>query len=160
MKDHDLVLRLAPSDWSGCGYRVQKSLASAHPYLSFLWVAARPGLERRAEHSPGWPGVAGRPPYRWASGNGFRDAGTERFGTDRLYARVRKSTSQTGWMNEESPCLYPGECQRMTTCCVPVARRRASGVQASAQPLSMPPPACWQRPRMPIQVSPAWRLCQ
>src|SRR5262249_30090396 len=45
---------------------------------------------------------------RRAGGNGFRFAGTHRFGTDRLYGCVRKGTRHSGWMNEESPRLKPG----------------------------------------------------
>ena len=52
-------------------------------------------------------------PYRRADGNGFRFAGTNRFGTDRLYGCVRKSTRHSGWMNEESPGASFGECQEI-----------------------------------------------
>ena len=63
----------------------------------------QPRLERRAQYSGRRARVVGRPPYRWASGNGFWYAGTQRFWTDRLYERVRQGTRHSGWMKEESP---------------------------------------------------------
>jgi hypothetical protein len=81
------------------------------PELPQLWGEWRARLERRT-HSPGRrAGKAGCAPYRRAGGNGFGDATTERFWTDRLYERVRQGTRRSGWINEASPWLYPGECQ-------------------------------------------------
>ena len=74
---------------AGCGFRVKKTLSHADPYVPFLWAGAGSGLECRAEHSAGCPGVGSRTPYRRAGGNGFRFGGTQRFWTEDLYGRKR-----------------------------------------------------------------------
>jgi putative transposase len=89
----------------------QENPVAADPCVSFLWAGTGPGRERCAEYPGCCPGGSSPAPYRRAGGNGFRFAGTKRFGTNRLYGCVRKSTSQTGWMNEESPGFSRGECQ-------------------------------------------------
>ena len=52
-------------------------------------------------------------PYRWAIGNGYTTACTERFWTGYRYASFREGDAHVGWVKEEPPCLQAGECQ----CC-------------------------------------------
>jgi hypothetical protein len=96
--------RFTTQDCSGCGYRVKKSLAYADAFLPQLWLGAGSRLQCSAEY-PGYRVGAGDrpPPYRRAGGNGCCFGSTQRFGTGRLYGVAREGTSQTGWLNEESP---------------------------------------------------------
>jgi hypothetical protein len=103
--------RCTTQECSGCGYRVRDMPLHAHPQVSQLWPGTGLGLERRAHYVGRCPGGRGLSPNRRAGGNGFRFAGTKRFGTDRLYGCVRKGTRHSDWMNEASPGFSPGECQ-------------------------------------------------
>src|SRR5215469_12337188 len=104
--------RWTTQDCSGCGYRVQKTLSTR------THVCPHCGLVLDRDENAALNILAAAPlgsslsPYRRAGGNGFRFAGTHRFGTDRLYDCVRKSTRHSGWMNEASPGASFGECQR------------------------------------------------
>jgi hypothetical protein len=71
----------------------------AHACVSRLRAGARSGSQCGAHHlSQGMP-------YRWAIGNGYLSAGTQRFWTDYLYASFREDNEQVGWLKEEPPCL-------------------------------------------------------
>jgi putative transposase len=89
-----------------------KEPESANTCVPPVWFDFRPGLERRPQYLGCRARVVSRTPYRWASGNGFWYARTKRFWTDHLYGCVRKGTRHSGWLKEESPWIYPGECQR------------------------------------------------
>jgi hypothetical protein len=50
-------------------------------------------------------------PYRWAIGNEYSSAGTERFWTGYRYSSIREDNEQVGWLKEEPSRLKAGECQ-------------------------------------------------
>ena|SRR5437016_175823 len=76
----------------------------AHPHLYKLWC----GLGERSQCSPQYPGK-GTSLYPGAQGN-IRFAG-KRFWTDCLYSSLPTEDEQAGWMKEEPPSIYGGECQ-------------------------------------------------
>jgi hypothetical protein len=74
---------------------------SFHPdaCVSGLWVGAGSGSQCRAQH------LSESMPYRWAIGNGYPSAGTERFWTGYRYSSIREDNEQVGWLKEEPPRL-------------------------------------------------------
>src|SRR5689334_9458350 len=103
--------RFTTQDCSGCGYRVKKSLSQR------THVCPNCGLILDRDYNAAlnilMAGLVWLAKHRTAGQveTGSSRSVTKRFGTDRLYARVRQGTPQAGWMNEESPWIYPGECQ-------------------------------------------------
>ena len=115
--------RFTTQDCSGCGFRVKKTLSmrthvcpscglvldrDENAALNILAAAlAVAALLRTA----GQVGTGSALPEHSASGQ---------TATTRC---VRKSTSQTGWMNEESPGASFGECQMVRTDTNPLDRQ-------------------------------------
>ncbi len=110
--------KFTTQDCSGCGYRVQKSLSMrTHlcPQCGLIldrdWNAALnmllAGLAWLATHpaSAGQSRTAGQ--AGTGSGSPEQNAKVQAAST-RVFARAGRCA---GWMNEESPCMYAGECQ-------------------------------------------------
>ena len=76
----------------------------AHPHLYQLWC----GLGERSQCSTQYPGKGTRI-YLGAQGNIL--FGGQRFWTDCLYSYTHTGYGQAGWMKEEPPSMYGGECQ-------------------------------------------------
>ena len=103
--------RFTTQDCSGCGYRVQKSLSQRtqrcpscglvldRDYNAALNILAAALAVAAPLRTAGQVGTGSVLPEHIASGQTATTRG------------VRKSTSQTGWMNEASPGASFGECQ-------------------------------------------------
>src|SRR5947199_4078055 len=81
----------------------------AYAYLSELWS----GAGQRSQCRSQYPGKRIRT-SRCAHGN-RRTGLVKRFWTDCLYSFLPTEDEQAGWMKEEPPVIYAGECQKNTT---------------------------------------------
>ena len=122
--------RFTTQDCSGCGYRVQKSLSQrTHRCPSCGLVLDR---DYNAALNILAAALAGAAPLRTAGQVGTGSASPEQVASGQTAGTrcVRKSTSQTGWLKEESPGFSRGECQ-----CRSSGTAYSLGVAQSAAPV-------------------------
>ena len=109
---HDIpVIAVAPQftsqECSACGAMVKKSLSVRTHICTRCGVvldrdhnAALNILAKALERTLG---------HRETSSS---QAGGKRFWTDCLYSSIQTDDEQAGWMKEEPPVIYAGECQK------------------------------------------------
>ena len=108
--------RFTTQNCSGCGFRVKKTLSIR------THVCPSCGLVLDRDHNAALnilaAALAGAAPLRTAGQVGTGSASPEQNASGQTAGTrcVRKSTSQTGWMNEESPGASFGECQMCLIC--------------------------------------------
>src|SRR6266566_1552657 len=85
----------------------------AHTHLYKLWCGPGQRSECCIEYSGKGPRM-----YPGAQGNILFFGGGKRFWTDCLYSHAQTGYEQAGWMKEEPPSIYGGECQTLnpSTC--------------------------------------------
>src|SRR6266566_2657095 len=94
--------------------RVRKNLpeGSTHGLPTLTFVRTFRSFTKRPQCRPEYSGK-GFSMYPGAQGNILFFGGGKRFWTDCLYSSLPTEDEQAGWLKEEPPVIYAGECQTL-----------------------------------------------